>query len=131
MNMATFTSFEEIESWQRSRVLIRQIREICKRQSAKNDFSFTDQITRAARSISANIAEGNDASTAKEFAKYLSYAKRSCAEVNSHLYDALDEKYISQKEFNELEISCKEICKMLGGLIKYLQKLSPRATRNY
>lgn len=94
--MTTFTTFEEIESWQKSRVLIQKIRNICKKQNVKTDFSFTDQITRAARSIAANIAEGNDASTSKEFAKFLSYAKRSCAEVHSHLYDAIDEEYISQ-----------------------------------
>ena len=128
--MVTFRSFEEIESWQKSRVLIQRIRAICRRQDVKNDFSFIDQITRSARSISANIAEGNDASSSKEFAKFLGYAKRSCAEVHSHLYDAVDEQYISQSEFEELAHSCEEICRMLGALIRYLYKHLPKKTCN-
>ena len=69
--MAQFRTIEEIEVWQESRVLVRAIRTVCKRPAACHDFTFVNQITGAVRSISANIAEGNDAMTNPEFIQYL------------------------------------------------------------
>ncbi len=37
-----------------------------------------------------NIAEGFDPETNPEFVRFIRYAKRSCAEVQSELYVALD-----------------------------------------
>jgi four helix bundle protein len=91
-----FKSFEEIEAWKEARILMQRIRKICKLPKVKHEFHWIDQITRAALSIMANIAEGNDANTNAEFVSFLGYAKRSSTEVRSHLYYALDEGYISQ-----------------------------------
>lgn len=121
--MTTFRSFEEIEAWKESRVLLLKIRNICRQQRAAKDYAFVDQITRACRSISANIAEGNDSMSRPEFIKFLSYAKRSAAEVRSHLYDAKDEKYISTEEFQDLTEHSKVIARMLAKLISYLSML--------
>jgi four helix bundle protein len=121
--MGTFQSFEEIEAWQASRKLVRAIRAICKRERVAKDYSFIDQITRAARSIGLNIAEGNDALSVREFIQSLGVAKRSAAEVRASLYDALDEEYITQEEFNSLAQQTKKIAAMLAGLIRYLQTL--------
>ena len=48
-----------------------------------------------------NIAEGFDSETNPEFIRFLRYAKRSCTEVQSELYVALDEAYISSDEFKD------------------------------
>ncbi len=128
--MSVFQSFEEIQAWQESRILIRSIREICKRENVQRDFAFVDQITRAARSISANIAEDNDSGSALTFAQFLSYAKRSAAEVRSHLYDAIDEKYVSQQEFEKLNEQLKKIGRMLSKLVTYLQQSGAKRQTN-
>jgi four helix bundle protein len=47
-------SFEEVLSWKKSQILAKEIY-LCFRES--RDFSFRDQIQRAAVSISSNIAE--------------------------------------------------------------------------
>ena len=127
--MATFKSFEEIRAWQESRKLNKRICEICRRESVRRDFSFIDQITRSGRSISANIAEGFEALTNPEFITFLGYAKRSAGEVRSHLNDALNEKYISQEEFDELADLTKKICCMIAKLIHYLQSIENRQKR--
>ncbi|MBU0457839.1 four helix bundle protein [Patescibacteria group bacterium] len=98
--MGTFKSFEDIEAWQESRKLVKEIRKICKRENVKRDFGFVDQISRSARSVSANIAEGFESMTTAEFIQFLSYAKRSAGEVRSHLHDAVDDEYISKQEFD-------------------------------
>ncbi len=129
--MAQFHSFEDIEAWKEARKLLWSIRQICKRLHVKNDSNFVDQITRSARSISANIAEGNDSMTPPEFIQFLGYSKRSSGETRSHLYDALDEKYISQEEFKSLADQTRKINCMLAKLIHYLQSLDPKMKRTY
>jgi four helix bundle protein len=49
-----------------------------------------------------NIAEGFDSDTNAEFLRFLRYAKRSCSEVQSELYVALDQMYISEAEFKDV-----------------------------
>ena len=59
--------------------------------------------------------------SAPAFINFLGYAKRSSAEVRAHLYDALDEGYIDQNEFNELAQTTMYIGGMLSKLIQHLQ----------
>ncbi len=49
-----------------------------------------------------NIAEGFDSETNPEFVRFLRYAKRSCTEVQSELYVALDQQYITNAEFQDV-----------------------------
>src|SRR3989338_5406832 len=86
--------FEDMEIWQEARILVREVRAICKHPRVRRDFIFIDQITRAARSVLYNVAEGAEAQTNPEFVQFLGYAKRSVGEVRAQLYDALDEQYI-------------------------------------
>lgn len=129
LSMSTFQSFEDIEAWKESRLLVRSIREICRKDVAKRDFPFVDQVTRSARSVSANIAEGYEAMTIPEFITYLGHAKRSAGEVRSHLYDALEENYISSEEFSALSDKTKKISSMIARLIHYLQSLDQKRRR--
>lgn len=46
-----------------------------------------------------NIAEDFDAESVVEVVRFLRCAKRSCGEVQSQLYVALDQSYISTEEF--------------------------------
>lgn len=129
--MTHFYKFEDMEVWKESRRLVRFIRNICKREHVKRDFAFIDQITRAVRSISHNIAEGSDAMTIPEFINFLGYAKRSSVETRSHLYDALEEEYISETEFYEIVTLTKKISGMLAKLIHHLQTLDPTLKRTF
>lgn len=119
--MTKFTSFEEIEAWKEARTLMGVIRTFCKRSQLKRDWTWADQIGRSTLSIMANIAEGNDAQTNKEFIQFLGYAKRSCAETRSHLYYGLDMEYISKEEFSSSSDLAKKICAQLANLIRYLR----------
>ena len=118
--MTTFYNFEDMDAWKESRKLIHSISSICKREKVKRDFAFIDQTTRSSRSIAANIAEGSGALTTPLFIKYLGMAKSSAAEVRSHLYDALDQEYITKEEFNTLSEQTRYIERMIAKLIQYL-----------
>ena len=86
------------------------------------DFSMKDQIWRAAGSAMDNIAEGFDDSSVKEFVKFLGYSARSCSEVQSQLYRALDCGYISQDEFDETYALAGDCRAQIKGFRGYLRK---------
>ena len=119
--MGKFNSFEEINSWQKSRLFNKRIYEITDNCSFKKDFDLVRQIRRASISIFSNIAEGYERNTDKEFVYFLYVAKASAGEVRSQLYLALDLEYISKLEFDELYFSVTEVSKLLSGFIKYLE----------
>lgn len=82
--------FEDIEAWQFSRELAKQIYGGTKQGQFAHDYGLKDQIQRAAVSIMSNIAEGFERGGNKEFLNFLSIAKGSCGEVRSQLYVAFD-----------------------------------------
>ena len=86
IEMATFKRVEDIEVWQRARVLTREIYRISNLGSFSKDFGLRDQIRRASVSIMSNIAEGFERSGSGEFAQFLSMAKGSSGEVRTQLY---------------------------------------------
>ena|SRR6266567_1971266 len=115
--MAKFETFEDIIAWQKSRILVVDIYQVFKNSK---DYSFRDQIQRAAVSIMNNIAEGYERKGNKEFVKFLYIAKGSCAEVRSMLYLALDLHCINKDEFEKMYQQAIEISRMLSGLVKTL-----------
>ncbi len=125
-HMTTTHQFEDLDVWKEARILVRAIRAICKQPKVAKDYAFVDQITRAARSISSNIAEGSESSSNEQFSLFLNYSKRSCGEVRSHLYDALDEQYLSQEQFENMKNQTIVIGRRLGSFIKYLHSHSRR-----
>jgi len=119
--MSKFKSFEEINSWQKSRIFNKKIYLVTENSNFKKDFDFVRQIRRASLSISSNIAEGFERNTDKEFVYFLYVAKASAGEVRSQLYLAFDLEYIIKEEFEMLLNSVTEISKLLSGFIKYLE----------
>ena len=119
------TKFEDIEVWQLGRELTRKIYAITKKGEFAKDYGLKDQIRRASGSVMHNIAEGFDAGSNREFARFLGYSQRSCTEVQSELYVALDQNYIGSDEFHELYALAKHTGSKGGAFIKYL-KNNPR-----
>jgi len=113
--------FEDLESWKAARILTNEIYLITKKEKFSKDYGLKDQIQRASVSVMANIAEGFDSRSDKSFVNFLNYAYRSATEVQSLLYVATDQKYISQTEFNTLYSQVNKIHGLIGGLIKYLK----------
>ena len=56
-----------------------------------------------------------------EFVRFLGYSQRSCGEVQSQLYRALDCEYISKSEFKTVYDLASECRKQIKGFRKYLR----------
>ena len=114
--------FEDIEAWQLARELTREVYRLTGNSRFSNDYGLKNQIQKAAGSSMHNIAEGFDSETNPEFIRFLRYAKRSCTEVQSELYVALDEKYITEDEFRSTYELAARTRAAIRGLINYLVK---------
>jgi four helix bundle protein len=112
--------FEEIEGWRIGRELSLRIYEVTSKGAFAKDCVLKDQIRRASGSVMHNIAEGFDGGSNPEFIKFLRYSQRSTSEVQSELYVALDQKYISQEKFQELYDLAAHAKAKIGGFIAYL-----------
>ena len=112
--------FEDIEAWQLARELTRKVYELTKKPKFSRDFGLKRQIQEAAGSSMHNIAEGFDSETNPEFIRFLRYAKRSCTEVQSELYVALDQQSITDAEFQDVYDHAGRTRAAIRGFIKYL-----------
>jgi four helix bundle protein len=112
--------FDEIKAWQLARELTRKIYKFTNKDEFAQDYGLKRQIQNAAGSAMHNIAEGFDSETNSEFLRFLRYAKRSCSEVQSQLYVALDQKYISKAEFQDVYDHAGQTRAAIRGFIKYL-----------
>ncbi len=116
-----YKKFEDLPCWQKARELCQVVFKIINHGKIQRDFSLKDQMWRAAGSVMDNTAEGFDDGGRKEFIKFLGYAQRSCGEVQSQLYRAMDCEYIGSDQFEhgyELAAECR---KQIKGFRKYLR----------
>ncbi len=79
------------------------------------------QIVDSVGGISANIAEGFNAISTKEYIHYLDIAKRTTAESENWYHKILDLRLLQKDEAEDRIKRCQEIARMIQGLIKSLQ----------
>jgi len=120
--MSRIERFEDIQAWQRARMLVKKVYFVSNSGLFAKDFGLRDQIRRAAVSIMLNIAEGFARKTNREFIQFLVIAHGSAAEVQAALYVALDQEYLAETEFKALYGLADETSKMILGFMNYLRK---------
>lgn len=120
--MSTVKRFEDLDVWQISRELCREVYELTLIDSFSRDFSLKDQIRRSSGSVMDNIAEGFERGGRKEFIQYLSIAKASCGETRAQLYRALDRKYISEEQFEKAYTLANDLGRKIYNFMTYLSK---------
>lgn len=127
--MATIKRFEDLDAWKKGRALSWSVYNMTQQKAFYKDFALRDQIRRAAISVSANIAEGFERRSNKEFAYFLGIAKGSAGEVRSLFYLALDYGYIDEKSFKNILNLAEETIQIIAGLIRYLSKTDLKGSK--
>ena len=120
--MAANFALEDLELWHLSRGLRQRFSLMVKKLPIDERYRLADQIIRASRSITANLAEGYGRFHFQENIQYCRQARGSLYELVDHLTVALDEKYIHKAEFDEIDEMIKLIAKKLNAYINYLVK---------
>jgi four helix bundle protein len=111
--------FQELITWQLARELRRSVRPLCAKALTVKDFDFNDQVRDAARSATANIAEGFPCSHI-EFARFLEIAARSVREIEDRVEEAIDTKLIGVGDAEPSIRLIKRLTKAISRLRAHL-----------
>jgi four helix bundle protein len=117
LNRCTMGNFRKLLVWQKAKELAVKIYKLVRTQPISKDFGFRDQIQRAAVSIPANIAEGDELDTDKQSIRHFYIAKGSSAELQTLLIIANEIDYIDNDSMEYLINECKIISVMLTKII--------------
>ncbi len=120
--MATIQRFEDLEIWQKARLLSQKTYPLTFITPIKEDFRNKDQLRGSVGSVMDNIAEGFERGSKLEFINSLTISKGEVGEYKSQLHRGLDNQYISKDLFNDLYSLADELTKMLTSFVSYLNK---------
>ena len=115
-------TFRDLEVWKVAMDLAEECYKATKRFPKEEMFGMTSQIRRAAASIPANIAEGQGRQSTKEFLNFLSIARGSLMEVQTHLLLAQRVGLLSAADLDPLLSLCERISQMISRLRQALEK---------
>jgi len=119
MSLPRVASFQDLIVYQKARVFQREIFHLSRAFPRDENFSLTDQIRRSSRSIGANIAEAwAKRRYDKHFVSKLTDSDGEQFETQHWISTALDCGYINPAQSDVMMEKCKEIGRMLGGMIE-------------
>ncbi|MDB4377123.1 four helix bundle protein [Akkermansiaceae bacterium] len=120
--MSELKTFESLECYKLAREFRKDISQFCKTLPREEAFRLKDQIVRASRSVAANISEGYGRHHHQENIQFCRIARGSLSETLEHLNVALDEGFLSEKDYSILRKELEVTWKVLNGYIAYLQR---------
>lgn len=112
--------FKQLLAWQRAYELAIDILRTTSHFPRSQAHTLTQQMQRAAISVSANIAEGYDRGHRKEYVQFLKIARGSLSELETYLLMANDLGFLKTQDFETLEEKRKQTGRLLKGLINAL-----------
>ena len=112
--------FERLEVWDKAISFADTVYTVTRSFPDDERFGLTNQMRRAAVSISSNIAEGSSRNSRKDFARFIEIATGSLFEVVSQSYIARNQGMLTPQQFQELYAVAEEQGRMLSGLRRSL-----------
>ena len=109
-------SYRDLIVWQKSMDVVEEVYNVAKGFPAYERYGLWSQITRAAVSIPANIAEGSRRGSQRDFAHFVAIARGSLGEVETLLMLAVRLRYVTDRTASALLSDLTEISKMLRAL---------------
>ena len=123
-------TFEELECWRACRKLRRFIAlKVARDLPEEERFRMRDQLLRAARSTTANLAEGYGRFHYLDKAKFCSHSRGSCQEVLDHLIAGVDEGLIDEARLEEGRALIADAVQLINGYWAYLKRAATSSDR--
>jgi four helix bundle protein len=113
-------NFEKLDVWQEAIHFADLVYELTGDFPGEERFGLTNQMRRAAVSISSNLAEGSSRASRTDFARFVEIATGSLFEVVSQTSVALRRKMIGRDTYNRIYAAAEKQSKMLSGLRRSL-----------
>jgi four helix bundle protein len=120
--MTKISSFEDLDCYKQAVELRRNLSVVVKSFPKDEKFQLVDQIKRASRSVTANIAEGYGRYHYQEYMQFCRQSRGSLYELIDHLNVSLDEGYITDLTLTELRGKTIRCISILNGFINYLER---------
>ena len=115
-------TFEDLDCWKKITELRRKLTVLAKAFPVEEKYRLADQIIRAGRSATSNIAEGYRRFHYQENIQYCRQTRGSLHELIEPLIVAHDEGYITNEELISLKHEIGSCLAVLNGYINYLLK---------
>ena len=115
-------TFKDLACWKKAREIRLLVRGILFSLPKREQFDLVDNMRRASRSCTRNIAEGYGRFHYQENIQFCRISRGSMFEILDDLITCLDEGYITKEKFHEDETMILEGIKILNGYIHYLEK---------
>lgn len=115
-------TFEELDCWKKANALRSNLSVLAKSFPSEEKYRLTDQIIRASRSVTANIAEGYGRFHYQEYIQFCRQGRGSLYELIDHLLVAAEEGYITIDQLNDSRQKISDCLAVLNGFINYLKK---------
>lgn len=110
-------SFTDLETWRQGHALVINIYKETKTFPKEEVYSLTDQMRRAAVSVTSNIAEGFGRQGCREKIQFYYLAQGSLTELKNQLLIARDIGYLQTNNFSYLADQSNHTHRLLQGLI--------------
>jgi four helix bundle protein len=114
-------NYKELEVWQQAKAFAVQIYRATEAFPRSDLFGLTNQLRRAPVSVPANIAEGWGRGSTKECIQFLTIARGSLMELETHAIIAGDLGYLKTPEVESFQESIQRIGQMLNRLLQALR----------
>jgi len=114
-------NFEKLETWQQAIAFADLIYQLTRHFPDEERFGLTNQMRRAAVSISSNVAEGCSRSSRVDYARFVEIATGSVFEVVSQATIGRNQGFLSPDDYQRLYAAAEKQSRMLSGLRKSLE----------
>jgi len=124
MSVETIKEFTDLNAWQECHKLVLLTYTTTKSFPKDEQFALTNQMRRAAVSITSNIAEGFGRRGVRERIQFYYLAHGSLTELKSQIYIARDLGYATNEGVNKLFLQLSVAHALLQGLIRKTKERS-------
>ena len=109
-------SFEKLETWQQAIEFADLVYDLTRGFPSDERFGLTNQMRRAAVSVSSNLAEGSSRSSHPDFARFVEIGTGSLFEVVSQSFIGRRQGFLNEEQFQQLYVAAERQGRMLSGL---------------
>ena len=123
-----FRTFEDLHCWKVCTELRRFVSDLTKTYPKEETYALSDDMRRAARSTTHNIAEGFGRFHYQENIQFCRQSRGSLYELLDQMLTSKDEGYISVEQYQKARALISKAVAVLNGYIRYLSQQKKEAT---
>lgn len=116
-------NYKELNVWKKGIEIVKETYRITRFFPSDEKFGMISQMTRAAVSIPANVAEGSSRNSDKDYARFLQIALGSAFELQTYFIIGKELDWIQDHELHKAEALIEEEIKMIQAFLKKLSAI--------